>query len=212
MGAPDLFLKHGRAAVADDISDEMARLCWLGKYLPVPAVMHFTRTPDQAWLSMTALPGLTARQVLEAQPQGRLAVVDTLALLPASVLTCAGAAPAETRGGTHASEYSIINLGPERSGGVLSERGEVALTSLSTDNPHSDATRLRFFDGRRVRDYGSFGDTAEWLTDINERGMVVGRISPRAPRSIQARSPGAQPKAFESCPARQPQSPTRLIT
>jgi aminoglycoside 3'-phosphotransferase-1 len=78
-GAPDLFLKHGKDALADDIGDEMARLRWLGGYLPVPAVVHFTRTADEAWLLMTALPGETAYRILEEYPERRTAVVDALA-------------------------------------------------------------------------------------------------------------------------------------
>lgn len=78
-GAPDLFLKYGKGAAADDIGDEEARLRWLGGYLPVPAVVHFTRTPDEAWLLMTALPGKTAYQVLETSPGQRVAVVDAMA-------------------------------------------------------------------------------------------------------------------------------------
>ncbi|UQV48083.1 aminoglycoside 3'-phosphotransferase [Janthinobacterium lividum] len=80
-GAPDLYLKHGRAVTAADIADEAARLRWLAQYLPVPAVVQFARVagPDQAWLLMTALPGATASQVLEANPALGLAVVDALA-------------------------------------------------------------------------------------------------------------------------------------
>ena len=78
--APDLFLKHGKAVVADDISDEMLRLRWLANYLPTPAIVHFARTPDEAWLLMAALPGKTACQVMEASPGLRLAVVDALAM------------------------------------------------------------------------------------------------------------------------------------
>ncbi len=77
--APDLFLKHGEAAVADDVTDEMARLLWLAEHMPVPAVAQFIRTPDQAWLLMTAIPGKTAWQLLESDPDGRLAIVDALA-------------------------------------------------------------------------------------------------------------------------------------
>lgn len=77
--APDLFLKHGTAAQADDISDEMARLRWLGGYLPVPAVMHFTRTPDEACLLMTAVPGQSAYRMLEEYPARRIDVVSALA-------------------------------------------------------------------------------------------------------------------------------------
>lgn len=77
--APDLFLKHGRGGVADDVVDEMVRLRWIGQYLPVPAVARFLATPGEAWLLMTALPGETAFQALEARPHDRLAIVDSLA-------------------------------------------------------------------------------------------------------------------------------------
>lgn len=78
-GAPDLYLKHGTGSVADDVIDEMARLRWLAAYLPVPAVVQFTLTAGAAWLLMTALPGRTAYQVLEAEPDARVAIVDALA-------------------------------------------------------------------------------------------------------------------------------------
>lgn len=77
--APDLFLKTGKDLTADDIAGEMVKLRWLAGYLPVPAVKYFVSTPEEAWLLMTALPGETAYQVLEAKPQFRLAVVDALA-------------------------------------------------------------------------------------------------------------------------------------
>lgn len=78
-GRPDLFLKHGKDAVADDITDEMAKLRWLGRYLPVPACVRFSRTADEAWLLMTAMPGETAYQVMEAHPAQRMAVVSAIA-------------------------------------------------------------------------------------------------------------------------------------
>ncbi|PTS89660.1 APH(3')-I family aminoglycoside O-phosphotransferase [Sphingomonas sp. HMWF008] len=79
-GAPDLFLKHGRDGVADDITDEMVRLRWLAGHLPVPEVVHFVRAPDEAWLLMTALPGRTAFQLLDdAGEDDRIAIVDALA-------------------------------------------------------------------------------------------------------------------------------------
>jgi aminoglycoside 3'-phosphotransferase-1 len=80
-GAPALFLKHGTGAAAADIADEMARLRWLARYLPVPAVLQFARAadPDQAWLLMTAIPGTTASAVLEANPALGPAVADALA-------------------------------------------------------------------------------------------------------------------------------------
>lgn len=78
-GAPDLFLKHGRDAVADSLVDEMSRLRWMDGHVPVPTVTSFVSTPGEAWLLMTALPGETAYQVLEARPDDRGTVVDALA-------------------------------------------------------------------------------------------------------------------------------------
>lgn len=78
-GAPDLFLKHGRSAVAGDIIAEMVRLRWLAGFIPVPRVEGFVATQDEAWLLMTAVPGQTAYQLLEAQPDARLGIVDALA-------------------------------------------------------------------------------------------------------------------------------------
>jgi len=78
-GAADLFLKHGQGAVADDLVDEMSRLRWMSKHVPVPTVTHFISVPGEAWLLMTALPGETAYQALEARREDRIAVVDALA-------------------------------------------------------------------------------------------------------------------------------------
>lgn len=78
-GAPDLFLKHGTGAVADDVTEEMARLHWLAAYVPVPRLVHFVRSPDAAWLLTTRLPGRTAFQCLAAEPDARGAIVAALA-------------------------------------------------------------------------------------------------------------------------------------
>jgi len=78
-GAPDLYLKHGRHAVADAIGDEMTRLRWLAGRMPVPAVVHVDRTADEAWLLMTAVPGRTAYQLLQADPARHDIVVGALA-------------------------------------------------------------------------------------------------------------------------------------
>ncbi|MFD1033097.1 APH(3')-I family aminoglycoside O-phosphotransferase [Sphingomonas hankookensis] len=77
--APDLFLKHGEGAVADEIVAEMVRLRWLAAHLPVPKLVAFAATPDAAWLLTTALPGETAWQLLDRAPEQRGAVVDALA-------------------------------------------------------------------------------------------------------------------------------------
>ena len=78
-GAPDLYLKHGRHAVADAIGDEAARLRWLAGRLPVPTVVNVVHTTDEAWLLLTAMPGKTAYQLLETDPGQGDAVVDALA-------------------------------------------------------------------------------------------------------------------------------------
>jgi len=77
--APDLFLKHGRGAAADDVTDEMVRLRWLADYIPVPAVVHFVRTREEAWLLMTKMPGKTAFQILAADCDAGAEIVDALA-------------------------------------------------------------------------------------------------------------------------------------
>lgn len=76
---PDLYLKLGRGPAALDVTDEMVRLNWLARYVPVPAVQHFVASPDEAWLLMTGLPGRTAYQLLQAEPENRASVVDALA-------------------------------------------------------------------------------------------------------------------------------------
>lgn len=78
-GAPDLFLKHGTGAVADDVTAEMVRLRWLAPHAAVPALLCFVRTPNEAWLLTTALPGRSAHRLLQAHPDQRPAVVDALA-------------------------------------------------------------------------------------------------------------------------------------
>lgn len=78
-GAPDAFLKHGRAQVAEEVTAEMVRLRWLGRHIPVPAVQRFVADADEAWLLMTAVEGETAWQALVRDPASRDVVVDALA-------------------------------------------------------------------------------------------------------------------------------------
>lgn len=76
--APDLYLKHGRGAVAGDVTDEMARLLWLAGRIAAPAVRCYVGGSDEAWLLMDAIPGRTAYQLLEAGDDGA-PIVDALA-------------------------------------------------------------------------------------------------------------------------------------
>lgn len=79
--APDLYLKHGRGPVADDVTDEMVRLRWLAGRVSAPAVAGFVGAQGEAWLLMDAIAGQTAYQLLEtADEEGRAAIVDALAL------------------------------------------------------------------------------------------------------------------------------------
>lgn len=73
---PDLYLKQAGGSVADDITDEFARLTWLGRHLPAPRVRTFLRTSEEAWLLTEALPGRTAYQEMPQDPGG---VVDAVA-------------------------------------------------------------------------------------------------------------------------------------
>ncbi|WP_333840428.1 APH(3')-I family aminoglycoside O-phosphotransferase [Novosphingobium sp.] len=79
QGAPDVYVKHGRDAVADAIAEETNRLLWLAQHVPAPAVIRFTATDDEAWLLMTALPGETAYQALTSGTASGIAIVDALA-------------------------------------------------------------------------------------------------------------------------------------
>lgn len=92
-GKLTLYLKHGADAVATDVTDEMTRLEWLGRHLPVPRVVHFTASLGEAWLLMTAIPGRTALQCLVNEADHReetvVAITDFLRLLHAlPVETC----------------------------------------------------------------------------------------------------------------------------
>ncbi|MBB5712232.1 APH(3') family aminoglycoside O-phosphotransferase [Sphingomonas xinjiangensis] len=73
------YLKYGTGSVARDIADEMARLRWLDGQVAVPKVRQFLLDGDAAWLVTAALPGRTAFQCLEAEPETAPALVDALA-------------------------------------------------------------------------------------------------------------------------------------
>jgi aminoglycoside 3'-phosphotransferase I len=76
---PSLYLKHGTAEAAEEVTAEMVRLRWLGKYVATPEVHAFVSTEDQAWLLMSAVPGLTAYQLLVTNPENCDEIVTVLA-------------------------------------------------------------------------------------------------------------------------------------
>ncbi len=77
-GVPERFLKHGHGTVADDIVDELVRLRWLAGRIAVPALVRCEATADTAWLLTTALPGRTAWQILDTEPERADELVDAL--------------------------------------------------------------------------------------------------------------------------------------
>lgn len=104
-------------------------------------------------------------------------------LLPAAMLACASAAPigapvsfADASTASCASDYSIINLGPRSSDALLNAVDQVAFTISQPDGAGNTVTRLRYFDGRRTRDYGVLQTENISLEDINAHGTVVGQL------------------------------------
>jgi aminoglycoside 3'-phosphotransferase I len=77
-GTPDLYLKHAAGRFVHDLVDEYARLEWLSGRMPVPSIRSFLRLKDEAWLLMSALPGLPAEQLFDAHPEGRAELTRTL--------------------------------------------------------------------------------------------------------------------------------------
>lgn len=77
-GGSDLFLKHGKDAFADDVTDEMVRLRWLAGHISVPSVM--LRSHAQSGMAPdNSNTWKTAYQVLKSDFGARLVVVDALA-------------------------------------------------------------------------------------------------------------------------------------
>ena len=79
----DVYLKHGRGEAAQAITDEMVRLRWLTELMPVPALLHFEGSGDEAWLLTGALPGRTAWEWLAGEPHRMPSIVASLAHLMA---------------------------------------------------------------------------------------------------------------------------------
>lgn len=78
-GRSDLYLKHGDGHVADAVTDEMARMRWLGRHVATPEVRGFVLDEAGAWLLMSAVPGRTAYQILAEEPVLGPAIVAALA-------------------------------------------------------------------------------------------------------------------------------------
>lgn len=95
----------------------------------------------------------------------------SVALLASAVAGVAtGAEPAAC-----AAEYSIINLGPADTRAVGNGR-EIVLMVPDLDAAGNAVERLRTFDGRRMRDHGTFAQGAISLTGMNAHGTVTGQI------------------------------------
>ncbi len=78
-GGEAYYLKHGTGDLAEAVGEEAARLQWLAGRVAVPQVAAFVAEPDASWLLTTALPGRTAWEVLDAEPEQACGVVDALA-------------------------------------------------------------------------------------------------------------------------------------
>lgn len=78
-GRSSLYLKHGHGSVTQDLTDEMARMRWLARHASVPELRGFVATGNEAWLLMSAMPGRTAYDLLEAEPCKRSAIVKAIA-------------------------------------------------------------------------------------------------------------------------------------
>jgi uncharacterized membrane protein len=96
--------------------------------------------------------------------------------VPALTALCASAAPvnapvesAYAAAPARATEYSVINLGPDASMASLNQRGQVAFGNSGSDEPFNG-----FFDGSRLYSLGLFGRSVAYLTGLNNRGVVIG--------------------------------------
>lgn len=78
-GVADLYLKRGTGAAANTVVDEMSRLRWLAGTLPVPTLVHFECTVNEAWLLTSAIPGRTAYQWLVDHSERATQIVTALA-------------------------------------------------------------------------------------------------------------------------------------
>ncbi|MET3722526.1 APH(3') family aminoglycoside O-phosphotransferase [Sphingomonas trueperi] len=78
-GQEDLYLKIAGAETLSDLVDEMARLRWLGGYLPVPPLHGFGLESGGGWMLTGRLPGRTAYQLLEEDPAAAPALAASLA-------------------------------------------------------------------------------------------------------------------------------------
>lgn len=78
-GENDLYLKMAGAETLSDLVDEMARLRWLGGYLPVPPLHSFGLEAGGGWMLTGRLPGRTAYQLLEEDPAAAPVLAESLA-------------------------------------------------------------------------------------------------------------------------------------
>ena len=92
-------------------------------------------------------------------------------LLAALVGTAAGAALAEAPPSRPAaSSYRVIHLATDPyARAAINAHAQVALTL----NGQNGRTRVTFFDGRRVRDFGTLGGSSASVAGLNDRGQIA---------------------------------------
>lgn len=143
-GRPTLYLKQGSGDAAEDIAAEMVRLRWLGRHTATPEMLGFVATPDEAWLLTSAVPGRTAFEVLETEPDRRAEIVTALA----EHLRALHAVPAEecpfnsahtlrlseARKRMEAGEVDLGDFDPERAGWTA-ERVWAQMTAMLPIEP-----------------------------------------------------------------------------
>lgn len=75
----DYFLKVGEGAAAELVADEAGRLEWLDRRIDAPRIVARADDGDATWLLMTALPGVSAGDLIKAERHRAAEVARTLA-------------------------------------------------------------------------------------------------------------------------------------
>lgn len=78
QGDQPAYLKYGTGHVADELTNEMARLRWLEGRWPAPRMLAFASEGGAAWLVTEALSGMTVDAVLAAEPHRAVEIAALL--------------------------------------------------------------------------------------------------------------------------------------